>query len=319
MNIIPIVFAFDKYYALPASIAIKSLLESKDDTTEYKVIVFHNGLNKKIIEQMNNIADIKWIKVDKKCMQNVSIGKASFETYYRLLLSELLPEYDKVIWSDVDVLFKGDLTSIYKDNIDEYDWAGIIAERQEEKSGIHTHFTENNKPFIYMPGFMVANTKLWREKNMLNRFLNTIRQYGKQLKMFDLDVLNLASDKIKAIPFEYCVLENIYDNDEIQKAPEYPWLSNVYSDNILENAKRNPIIIHYAGAPIKIWKRSFELMPKYYQDYVKQSPFYDEKYYFPNMSRKIKVLLFTILQKLCFIKKYRKKLKRIKDDLICKK
>ena len=32
---IPIVFAFDDNYALPASIAIKSLIDSKDVNTDY--------------------------------------------------------------------------------------------------------------------------------------------------------------------------------------------------------------------------------------------------------------------------------------------
>lgn len=317
MKKIPVVFAFDDNYTLPASIAIKSLLESKNDTTEYEIIVLHSGLKRYTIEKMDKIAQIRYIEVDKTVLNNAPCSQSwPLSVYYRLLIADLLHEYDKVIWSDVDVLFKGDLTDIYNTDISATDWAGVIAERQDESNGVHSHYPENKKEFIYMSGFMVINTKLWREKNMLKRFLDTINKFGNRLKMFDLDVLNLASDKIKAVPFEYCVLENIYDYADIKEAPEYQWLSKVYSDDALENAKSNPIIIHYAGAPVKIWKRKYADIPEYYRDYITSSPFYDKAFYFPDMKRKILVLSITVLQKLCFVKKYRNKLKGIKKNLV---
>ena len=317
MKKIPIVFAFDGNYALPASIAIKSLTENKNTETEYEIIIFHNGLSQQTKSKMAEICSVRWIEVDETILNEApSSYRLPLSVYYRLFIANLLPEYDKVIWSDVDVLFKGDLSSVYNTDMQGYDWAGVVAEKQSETNGVHTHFPENNKEFIYMSGFMVVNTKLWREKKMLNRFLEIIKTYENRLKMFDLDVLNLASDKIKAVPFEYCVLENIYDNDNIKNAPEYPWLSNVYSDEDLIKAKQYPMIIHYAGAPVKIWKRKFADIPEYYRDYITSSSFYDKAFYFPDMKRKTLVFLITVLQKLCFVKKYRNKLKRIKKNLV---
>lgn len=58
MTTIPIVFAFNDAYALPASIAISSLLENKKDSTKYEIFVFHNGLKtitKKRIEQIASV------------------------------------------------------------------------------------------------------------------------------------------------------------------------------------------------------------------------------------------------------------------------
>ena len=52
---IPVVFAFDDNYALPASIAIQSLLDSKRPSTDYEIIVFHGGLSPKTIQKMEKI------------------------------------------------------------------------------------------------------------------------------------------------------------------------------------------------------------------------------------------------------------------------
>ena len=82
---------------------------------------------------MEKICPIRWIKVDTATLKNVPQGWSGLETYYRLLIADLLPEYDKVIWSDVDVLFKGDLSDIYTKDLEGADWGGIIVERQDEK------------------------------------------------------------------------------------------------------------------------------------------------------------------------------------------
>lgn len=312
---IPIVFAFDDNYALPASIAIKSLIDSKDVNTDYEVIVFHGGLKEKTMRKMEQICAIKWVLISKDSFKDVPQGWSGLETYYRLLMADLLPMYDKVIWSDVDVLFKGDLTEIFSEDLEDYDWAGIPAETQDEKNGIHTHFEENKKPYIYMPGFMIANTKLWREKNLVTRFFKTIDTYGNKLKMFDLDILNLSADKIKTIPFEYCVLENIFDENNIENAPEFPWLSHVHSKECLEKAKKNPIIIHYAGRSVKIWNRKKEEIPEYYWNYINKSPFFDKKLY----PSKFEIPIYLLTSKLHPIKAIRHKYREIINNYFSSK
>ena len=307
---IPIVFSFDDIYALPASIAIKSLIDNKKESTEYEIIIFYNNLSYKTKLKMESIYKIRWIKISSVFFKDVPIGWSGLETYYRLLLAKILPEYDKVIWSDVDVLFKEDLSDIYNSDLSMYDWAGVAAEIKDETNGIHCHFEANKKPYIFMPGFMIANLSLWREKNMLQRFEDIIKNYSNKLKMFDLDILNLAADNIKEIPFEYCVLENIYDASDITTALEYPWLSKAQSKEKLLKAKENPAIIHYAGQLVKIWLREKHNIPKYYWNYIISSPFFDAEFYTPGVKNKMEILYYTFLRKICPIKSIRTKLKK---------
>ncbi len=312
---IPIVFAFDDRYALPASIAISSLLKHRNFDTEYDIIVLYGNLSEKTISKMGCVCPyIRWIKV---CdfFSNAPISENwPISVYYRLLIADVVKEYDKIIWSDVDVLFRGDLTEIYNMDLSDYDWAGVVAERQDEKNGVHTHFKSNSKPYIYMSGFMLINAKQWRNKNMLSRFFQTIKDFNSELKMFDLDVLNLSVDKILEIPFNYCVLENIFDYP-INLAPEYPWLSHVYSDAELQEAKANPKIIHYAGRNPKIWNRAYTEISKEYFSYIETSPFYNKDYFFPTNIVYLKSFFLWLCLKLMPIKTFRKKLKRMRKSL----
>ncbi len=313
---IPIVFAFDDNYALPASIAIKSLIDTASPNSIYDVIVFYDKLKSSTKEKIETIYPIRWVKVDGTLLKGAPTGWSGIATYYRLMLADLLPEYNRVIWSDVDVLFRGDLGEIYTMNMRGADWAGIIAERRDEKYGVHQHFPENNKDFVYMPGFMIADTKQWREKNMLSRFLQIIRDFGPRLKMFDLDVLNLAADKIAAVPFEYCVLEEIWNHPDITNAMEYPWLANAHGHNALVKAKANPKIIHYAGLPVKIWLRPLTEISGEYLHYMIGSPIFDGRAYWPSFWRRVYSILLWLIIKVMPIKSVRHKLKDKRKKLI---
>lgn len=314
---IPVVFAFDENYKVPASVAISSLIRAKKADTNYEVIVFHDGLSPDTISKMEKICPIHWVKIDSKVLDNAPVNSYwPIAVYYRLLIADLLPQYDKVIWSDVDVMFKGDLSDIYNQDLSDYDWAGVIAEKQDEKNGVHQHFPENKNPFIHMSGFMVVNAKKWRAENKLQKFIEIIKEYNLRLKMFDLEVLNLSCDKIKAVPFEYCVLENIYNAKDITTAPEYPWLFNVYGHQGLEKAKENPVIIHYAGCSPKIWNRKKSKIDPEYFYYLEHSVFYDKDFYAPGIGRYTKIFFMWLYIKLCPVKKWRAKMRAKKRKMI---
>lgn len=313
MTKVPVVFAFSDDFAMPASVAIKSLIDKKNESTKYDIFVIYDELSEIVKEKINTITDINWIKIDSKIFEMApSNSYWPKSVYYRLLIPEVINCYDKVIYSDVDVLFNSDLSEVFSKNIDGDYWAGVIAEKNNENTQCHKYFPENKNEYIYMSGFMLVNCKKMRDDNFISKMFDTIKKFNDKLEMFDLEVLNISADNISTIPFKYCVLENIYDEENIKNAPEYPWLSKVYPDEILLNAKKNPKIIHYAGKNPKIWKRKTKDIPQYYFEYIKNSPFYKMEYYFPTIKMVMKKLAYKILAKISLNKnvrhKYRKKL-----------
>lgn len=317
LNNIPIVFSFDENFILPASIAIKSLLEHKSANTEYEIFVLYNGLDTKVKRKFEEIAKINWIDIDDNRFKDCPVSDIwNSLVYYRLLIPELLPQYNKIIYSDVDVLFKSDLSEVFNQNIDDYYWAGIIAEKNTPETICHEYFPENKNEFIYMTGFMLINCKKMREDNIIEKIFDNIKIFDKRLKFFDLDLLNITCNKITSVPFEYCVLENIYSDFLIQNAKEYAFLSKVYGDEELTKAKDNPKIIHYAGGNEKIWNRSTIEIPQYYLDYIKQSPFYDKNLFYKTIKGLCLKLLYLTFSKFSLNKnvrhKYRKKLNKFR-------
>ena len=48
----------------------------------------------------------------------------------------------------------------------------------------------------------------------------------------------------------------------------------------------------------KIWNKKTKDIPKYYFEYIKNSPFYKKEYYFPTLKMVVKKLTYKILAKI---------------------
>ena len=309
---IPIVFSFDKYFSLAADIALKSLVDSKAFDTDYEIFCIDDGgLPCGVHRYFEDRYKVQWLSVDEKVFSDVPLCKGwNRNTYYRLIVPDLLSRYDKIIWSDVDVLFKKDLSSVFAIDLGGFDWAGVAAEVNDSNISCHVYRPENGNPFIYWPGFMVYNAVKWRREGLTRKCFEVIRRYNTALTFCDLDVLNLVTRAIARLPFEYCVLETIADWPSIESAPEYPFLSRVYSLDELEHAAKNPAIIHYAGINPKVWNRRREDIPDHYWEYIKGSPFFRRDFYFPSAATDMKSALLFAAYKTCPVRSAREALKR---------
>ena len=271
---VPVVFSADDGYALPRWIAVASLLDARRPGTRYDVIVlvsdFSEGNRAKFRAWFPGI---RFVDVDPAAFADLPRGHVSLSSFNRLLLADALPEYDTLIWSDVDVLFTGDLSDALGEGCpDDEDWRGVALEARGETQGLHNHFPENEKPHVFAAGFMVVNARRWRETRACARFADVARRQGSRLTMQDLDILNLACARIGRLPLACCVFESLRCAARPSDANEYRFLKNVYSDAEMEAARRHPLVIHYCGVNPKVWRRAACEIPAEYRAYWDASP-----------------------------------------------
>lgn len=292
MSKIPVVFTFDKRIIPAGAIAVKSMIDCAKAETEYDIYVFHPDITEKVIGEFEKMFSssrhhITFTKVAKERFKSAPKSRGSWReiVYYRILIPELLPQYDKVIYSDVDVLFKDDLSELYATDLDGFEWGGIAAERNTHDAAGHKYFPENTHELIFWSGFMLLNTKYMRENNFVDRCFNVIRSVGDRLKFFDLDTINIASHVIKPLPLRYVALQSLFFYDKFDMIPEYVYLKNVYSLEQLSEAKNTPAIIHYAGKPGKPWR--LKQPPADYRKYMDELPKKLRKYTFRDFRKKL--------------------------------
>ncbi|MEM8730661.1 MAG: glycosyltransferase family 8 protein [Pseudomonadota bacterium] len=277
MSDVSVLFCFDDRILLGAGVSIASMLAAAAPETTYDVHIFQPGFS---AAQRAGFEDLvagsrhrlTFHDIAPERFEGVPKNKGSWTeiVYFRLLAPEVLNDLDRVIYSDVDVFIRKDLSHVFDVDLEGYDWAGTAAEGNTPDNVTHRHFPENPKDRIYFSGFMVMNLARMRDREAVSRYFEVIEAVGDRLKFFDLDVLNIASQTIRPLPFDYVVLEDIYETEDVTQSRDWAYLKSVYSRADLEAARSDPAIVHFAGRRGKPWQR--RVVPAYYRAVVDALP-----------------------------------------------
>ena len=289
MNTIPIAFAFDNNLVFPACICISSLMMSAKEDTFYDIFILNSAKDNIDRKELDKIplyyknCRIQYRHVDDTFDSSFEIRGITTPAYYRLLIPEIISEYDKVIYSDVDILFRMDLAELYSINIESY----YLAATRD----LGLNFSEDGKKYIssveglvqgkyLQSGFIMINNKKILEDKLILKFKELS---NKKLKFQDQDILNLSCCcKVLFLPLKY----NMTDYSYYFINCERELISSLCDEKeIIEAIKTGNI--HYNGhKPWKKYSVNFDIWWEYYR----KSPFFDEKFYFDFFYNKLNEL-----------------------------
>lgn len=123
-NEIPIFFAVDDGYCPFLAVAIQSLIDNCSEEHTYLIKILHTDIRdenkKKIAKYERRNVDIEFVDLNyyiKKVKDKLyTRDYYSKNTYYRLFLPNLYPQYDKALYLDSDIVILDDIAKLY--NID---------------------------------------------------------------------------------------------------------------------------------------------------------------------------------------------------------
>lgn len=275
MNHIPIVFAFDNNIIQAACVCISSLMMNAKQDTYYDIFILHSKNVDLKKEELNRIpqcysnCNIHYRQVDDSFEAAYEIRGVTKATYYRLLIPDLLPEYDKVIYSDVDIIFRLDLWDVYNQDLSDYYAAAVLDFAINEKQK-HLRLIGVDAGQYIQAGFLVLNLQKLRANGMVKKF----KEHAKNKYEYqDQDIINITcKGGIKLLPPCYNVTDCalIKMNWYPQQLP--PGITN--EDCLYAKQYGN---MHYSG--YKPWLR-YSIGFDIWWEYYRKSPFYDEQYYF---------------------------------------
>lgn len=204
----------------------------------------------------------------------------SIDMYLRLFAFDLLPNVDKALYLDADIIVNMDIKELYNQNIEDKlvaaveDYGFVLNYKRDSSYWVNKNSTYLNS------GVVLFNLDLFRKKISIDNIIDVINKYKEQLLYPDQDVLNLLlSDS------DFIVLDERFNNQICIKRKEMN----------IDNS-----IVHYTGN----WKPWNHLFKK------KQ-----ERLYWKNLHkyRLIKIILVNCCN-CCFypIKKVITKVFRIK-------
>ena len=262
MRKIPIFFTFDDNYAIPAAVACWSLLDRARKDVVYDMYVLHHDISAESQRMLDGIvsgkgnATLRFIDTDGFLADEWSSGnweghqtrtQFTSDTLVRCFAARFFPELDKIIYSDVDVVFKDDISELWDVELSDAYIAGVrnfmMKHDRNELSHLKPEHYEMLKDSYIAGGIWVMNLAKIREDGLETRMLDIVNDDTIVKRWNDQDVVNIAcGGKVAFLPLNYISypsLPGILRN---------PSLTSHYSRDELYDSFINPKIIHYAFA-----------------------------------------------------------------------
>ena len=261
---IPICFATDDNYVPFLTVALASLLDNASKENFYKIYVLTSKLSQEnmdsILKQKTENSSIEFIQLSKELDKVENLFHLrdyySKETYYRIFIANLFPQYEKVLYLDCDITVLADISELYNTQIHGY----YVAAAQEEVMQtfeVFGNYVEKadgiNRKDYFNAGILLINCKRWRNKLIAERFVDLLNRYTFRVVQ-DEDYLNvLCKDNVKRLPLG--------------------WNKTSYKNENFDD--KNLKIIHWK-INWRPWKYKDVLYEEYFWKYAKMTDFYDK-------------------------------------------
>ena len=278
MKRVPILFSFDNNMLMPAVVCLTSLVENAGPETFYEIFIVHRPeydfSKSALMEIPRRYANcsVTFRAVGNDFLNAYEVRGISVETYFRLLAAELIPEYDKILYSDVDVIFREDLSKYFEIDLGDNYFAGVD-NGSALRPGVREHIKAVGLDYrkgYYYAGNIVINLERIRQDGKITEF----KELGKkEFPQQDMDILNISCNgRILPLGPSFCLTLFLYDLIVNRRAE----MEAIYGPEELDHALKFGIV-HYNGP--KPWKQECPNMDIWWE-YYRKSPSFDEKFCF---------------------------------------
>ncbi len=200
-EIIPIFYACDEGFIKYSVVSLHSMIVNADPSYHYAIHILHSGVSEETQKKATALSkdgfDVKFVDVSERLHAINDIlpirDYYSNTTYFRLFISDMFPQYDKVIYIDGDTIVQGDISELYHHELGDR-WIGACHEQAMVQTDHYGTYAEQvvgvSRHNFFNAGLLLINAKIFREKQILKRFANALAEYRFVVTQ-DEDYLNL--------------------------------------------------------------------------------------------------------------------------------
>ena len=276
-DIIPIVFATNKNYVSYLLVAIQSIIEHANSSKHYKIFVFHSDLCSSDIQLIENVSNsivevycVDIGKISQSVNKNFYVrAHYSKEMYYRWFIPEVLPQYEKVLYLDCDLVTLRDVSELYESELNDNIIGGVTNTCDPfTQYRVIKHFSVPATHYINSGVLLFNNKQFILNKVKLKCMQLACTLTESLLICPDQDIINLScKDKIELLDDKWNFQwHHLWDLPEKRLEP--------FAEKF-ESARSNIGIIHFT-AGIKPWDQPTRPLASYFWKYARLSPVYEE-------------------------------------------
>lgn len=284
--IVPVVLAADNNYVPMLATTAYSMLKNASPGYHYHVVVLTTDITADNQRLIRNLLEpvapctLDFLDVRRIVGQydlTTSNQHISTETYYRFLIQDVLPYYDKVLYLDSDLIIEGDVSELFAVDLQDNCLGAVIDVDYLGNLNIDSKRMEYTKdvlgmkdPYAYFQaGVLVMNTHELRKVASVADWLEIAQ--NPEFIYNDQDILNkYCEGRVLYVDPAWNVM--IDGCNRIQVACSHA-PADVF--DAYREARKHEKIIHYAGAD-KPWSARACDRADHYWKYARETPFYEQ-------------------------------------------
>jgi lipopolysaccharide biosynthesis glycosyltransferase len=242
-DVVHVVMAADGGFVIPLAVALTSLARAHDPG-ELAVTILHDGFDdadrERVARSVSGRLDLRWREVSPNDLDGVHYPAfLTPATLFRLLMPELLPAAERVIYLDADTVVTGSLRPLWDIDLGDHLAAAVRDGGTPFAAGpLGTDWRkmglDPGAPY-FNAGLLVVALDAWREAAVGQRVLDVLRT--SKPRWADQDALNVVlAGSWMELPRRW----NVQTPDV--EARSLAWA--LWRDDV-EEALRDPLVIHY--------------------------------------------------------------------------
>jgi len=261
MSSINVCISCDDNYSKYAGVVIASILANASSEDKLSIYILDGGVSEQHKSEILSLKSIKdceidFVYIDQKLFEEYAKIKThsyvTVATYYRLKLSSLLPNVDRIIYFDCDMVVNSSLAELFNTDMGDCLIAGVKDLNKKELK---------KNPSYVNAGMLVFDLKNMRQDDTENKFLEWTKANAENIKVGDQTIIN------EVCKGRIAIVSDVW---------------NVQSSNFTNRSSytNNPRVVHFVARK-KPWHwASFSIHKGLYFKYLQLTPWKlsDEEY-----------------------------------------
>ena len=206
-RVVPVFFAADDKYIRFMAVTMQSLIANTSRKYRYELYVLNTDITEESKTKLRRLETINckifFVDVSKelaKIEKKITLRDYySSTTYYRLFISEMFPQFKKVLYLDSDTIVKEDIAKLYSYQLGN-NYIGGVRDQIVAQTDVYGDYVEKvlgiSRGAYFNAGVVLLNCEAFRSNHMLKQFVKLLNNYNFVVAQ-DQDYLNiLCKDKV---------------------------------------------------------------------------------------------------------------------------
>lgn len=249
MGTIHIALAADSNYIMPTTVVLQSIFDNNQgEAISFYLLFLEGTLKEEDLSFFVNLArtrggQLTGLEIKKEQIEGFPETRHGKATLLRLCLPQMLPQLNKILYLDGDIVVHGRLSPLYDTDISSYYVAASKDSASAYDINYQTSMDIEQSHFYFNAGILLINLSALRKIDLAKEMNQFAQKHYERISAPDQDFFNyICQQKTLYIHPRYN-MNYMLEKDIVAK---------IWTKEEVREAKRSPVIVHYIG-PVKPW------------------------------------------------------------------